>query len=57
VGAPFIGSRRQWRGRETSGHWRQGVEINSIRYKAEKRGGELTGWLIDEGKLRRREAA
>jgi hypothetical protein len=33
------------------------VEINSIRYKAEKRGGELTGWLVDEGKLRRREAA
>jgi hypothetical protein len=56
-GEPFIGSGRQWRGRETSGHWRRGVEINLICYKAEKRGGESTGWPVDEGKWRRREEA
>jgi hypothetical protein len=33
------------------------VEINSVRYKAEKRGEESTGWPVDEGKWRRREAA
>jgi hypothetical protein len=31
------------------------VEINFIRYEAKKRGGELTGWPVDEGKWRRRE--
>jgi hypothetical protein len=36
--------------------WR-GVEINSIRYEAEKRGGESTGWPVDEGKWWRHEAA
>jgi hypothetical protein len=33
------------------------VEINSVRYKAEKRGEESMGWPVDEGKWRRREAA
>jgi hypothetical protein len=33
------------------------VEINSVRYEAEKRGGESMGWPVDEGKQRRREAA
>jgi hypothetical protein len=54
---PFIRSGRQWRGWETSGHRRRGVEINSIHYEAEKRGGESMGWPIDEGKWRRCEAA
>jgi hypothetical protein len=53
----FIGSRREESGWETTGHRRQGVEINSIRYKAEKRGGESTGWPVGEGKWRRHEAA
>jgi hypothetical protein len=35
-GAPFIGSGRLWGGRETSSHRRRGVEIDFIRYKAEK---------------------
>jgi hypothetical protein len=56
MGVPFIGSGRQWRGQEMSSHRRWGVEIDSIHYKAEKRGGESMGWLVDEGKRRRREA-
>jgi hypothetical protein len=32
----------------------QGVEINSVCYKAEKRGGESMGWPVDEGKQRQR---
>jgi hypothetical protein len=55
-GAPFICSGRQWRGWETLGRRRWGMEINSVRYEAKKRGGESTGWPVDEGKWRRREA-
>jgi hypothetical protein len=40
-----------------SSHRRRGVEIDSIHYKAEKMGGESMGWLVDEGKRRRRKAA
>jgi hypothetical protein len=57
LAVPFIGSGRQWRGREALGHQRRGVEINSIRYKAEKWGGESTRWPVDEGKWRRHEEA
>jgi hypothetical protein len=33
------------------------VDINSVHYEAKKRGGESTGWPVDEGKQRQREAA
>jgi hypothetical protein len=57
MGAPYIGLGRQWRGREMSGRRLRGVEINFVHYKAEKMGGESTGWLVDEGKQRSCEAA
>jgi hypothetical protein len=55
--AAFIGSWREESGWEMPGRWRRGVEINSVRYEAKKRRGELTGWLVDEGKQSRCEAA
>jgi hypothetical protein len=53
----FIGSRREESGQEMPGHQRRGVEINSVHYEAEKKGGESTGCPVDEGKWRRHEAA
>jgi hypothetical protein len=53
----FIGLRREESGREMPGHQRRGVEINSVHYEAEKKGGESTGCPVDEGKWRRHEAA